>query len=582
MGRPPCCDKKGVKKGPWTPEEDIILVSYIQEHGPGNWRVVPTKTGGQIGQVTGNANIRNRTRRFRSSSSSFTYGRGQLLQSRFYGQYMNLPQESANIVLSNGRGAAVSHHDTVATMQRLTPPSGSLTISPQRFSGSNVLQYQGTTRTIPQSNVDSTAERVGNINPSMNQRNNNVLPIKRSSTDDVPREFLVGESSSMGAAAGTAKRRGSSSNVNVNNNVPVASVSEMQPLSQPAQTENFQSNINVHFTGPTPPEAFAPPNSYGRRFIHAHYETFSFGASSSNPRRIRFPPSVREVHYVSSGNAPPAMMPYYSQGNIQGNVMLGPQVQFGSGTAIYFGNVPHPSGQYASFSGVNASNVPALVPLETPMQISNYPGGRAFAFPVPNWTLLSPSQQMQFSRPVGNSRPENEHNSAATSEIQAGVNSVPLTISSPSFRSIMRRRLMAQARTIVQRLRAGQTLLFQEMMVLDYSVVLHLLEVRDPQQDELQDDDFEEEEYEEENMGLTEEQVMKHIRPQKFVSDETPENKEACCICQEFYVNGEQVGRLDCVHIFHIGCIIGWLRRKNQCPVCKCKGLIIIDEDGDE
>ncbi|XP_047067209.1 transcription factor MYB94-like [Lolium rigidum] len=45
MGRPPCCDKDGVKKGPWTPEEDLVLVSYIQEHGPGNWRAVPTRTG---------------------------------------------------------------------------------------------------------------------------------------------------------------------------------------------------------------------------------------------------------------------------------------------------------------------------------------------------------------------------------------------------------------------------------------------------------------------------------------------------------------------------------------------------------
>ena len=44
MGRP-CCDKHGIKKGPWTPEEDIILVSFIQEHGPGNWRSVPTNTG---------------------------------------------------------------------------------------------------------------------------------------------------------------------------------------------------------------------------------------------------------------------------------------------------------------------------------------------------------------------------------------------------------------------------------------------------------------------------------------------------------------------------------------------------------
>ncbi|KAI3845800.1 hypothetical protein MKW92_051213 [Papaver armeniacum] len=45
MGRPPCCDKIGMKKGPWTPEEDILLVTYIQEHGPGNWRSVPTSTG---------------------------------------------------------------------------------------------------------------------------------------------------------------------------------------------------------------------------------------------------------------------------------------------------------------------------------------------------------------------------------------------------------------------------------------------------------------------------------------------------------------------------------------------------------
>ncbi|CAN4082596.1 unnamed protein product [Withania somnifera] len=45
MGRPPCCDNIGVKKGPWTPEEDIMLVSFVQEQGPGNWRTVPTHTG---------------------------------------------------------------------------------------------------------------------------------------------------------------------------------------------------------------------------------------------------------------------------------------------------------------------------------------------------------------------------------------------------------------------------------------------------------------------------------------------------------------------------------------------------------
>ncbi|XP_041003243.1 transcription factor MYB74-like [Juglans microcarpa x Juglans regia] len=41
MGRTPCCDKDGLKKGPWTPEEDLKLINYIQLHGPGNWRTLP-------------------------------------------------------------------------------------------------------------------------------------------------------------------------------------------------------------------------------------------------------------------------------------------------------------------------------------------------------------------------------------------------------------------------------------------------------------------------------------------------------------------------------------------------------------
>ncbi|KAF3338040.1 myb-related protein 306-like isoform X1 [Carex littledalei] len=43
--RPPSSSKVVINKGTWTPEEDIILASYIQEHGPGNWNDVPTNTG---------------------------------------------------------------------------------------------------------------------------------------------------------------------------------------------------------------------------------------------------------------------------------------------------------------------------------------------------------------------------------------------------------------------------------------------------------------------------------------------------------------------------------------------------------
>jgi hypothetical protein len=45
MGRPPCCDESGLKKGPWTPEEDQKLVKYIQKHGHGSWRALPKLAG---------------------------------------------------------------------------------------------------------------------------------------------------------------------------------------------------------------------------------------------------------------------------------------------------------------------------------------------------------------------------------------------------------------------------------------------------------------------------------------------------------------------------------------------------------
>ncbi|XP_020574809.1 transcription factor MYB39-like isoform X2 [Phalaenopsis equestris] len=45
MGRYPCCDEVGVKKGPWTPEEDQKLVEYIKKNGHGSWRHLPKSAG---------------------------------------------------------------------------------------------------------------------------------------------------------------------------------------------------------------------------------------------------------------------------------------------------------------------------------------------------------------------------------------------------------------------------------------------------------------------------------------------------------------------------------------------------------
>ncbi|CAH8299483.1 unnamed protein product [Eruca vesicaria subsp. sativa] len=45
MGRAPCCEKIGLKRGRWTAEEDGLLTDYIQTNGEGSWRSLPKKAG---------------------------------------------------------------------------------------------------------------------------------------------------------------------------------------------------------------------------------------------------------------------------------------------------------------------------------------------------------------------------------------------------------------------------------------------------------------------------------------------------------------------------------------------------------
>ncbi|GMI73427.1 myb domain protein 43 [Hibiscus trionum] len=45
MGRQPCCEKVGLKKGPWTAEEDKKLVTFILTNGQCCWRALPKLAG---------------------------------------------------------------------------------------------------------------------------------------------------------------------------------------------------------------------------------------------------------------------------------------------------------------------------------------------------------------------------------------------------------------------------------------------------------------------------------------------------------------------------------------------------------
>ncbi|KAL5226213.1 hypothetical protein ABZP36_012852 [Zizania latifolia] len=45
MGRAPCCEKEGLRRGAWSSEEDERLVEYIRRHGHPNWRALPKQAG---------------------------------------------------------------------------------------------------------------------------------------------------------------------------------------------------------------------------------------------------------------------------------------------------------------------------------------------------------------------------------------------------------------------------------------------------------------------------------------------------------------------------------------------------------
>ncbi|CAH8321453.1 unnamed protein product [Eruca vesicaria subsp. sativa] len=44
-GRAPCCDKTKVKRGPWSHDEDLKLISFIHKYGHENWRSLPIQAG---------------------------------------------------------------------------------------------------------------------------------------------------------------------------------------------------------------------------------------------------------------------------------------------------------------------------------------------------------------------------------------------------------------------------------------------------------------------------------------------------------------------------------------------------------
>ncbi|CAA6670508.1 unnamed protein product [Spirodela intermedia] len=126
----------------------------------------------------------------------------------------------------------------------------------------------------------------------------------------------------------------------------------------------------------------------------------------------------------------------------------------------------------------------------------------------------------------------------------------------------------------------------QDVLILDQSAFYGLADLHDRHRDMRLDVDnmsYEEllaleERIGNVNTGLSEETILKHLKHRRhlplMVKSPGDATVEPCCICQENYVDDEEIGTLDCGHDFHAACIKQWLSHKNLCPICKMTALV--------
>ncbi|XP_012087508.1 E3 ubiquitin-protein ligase MBR2 isoform X2 [Jatropha curcas] len=146
-----------------------------------------------------------------------------------------------------------------------------------------------------------------------------------------------------------------------------------------------------------------------------------------------------------------------------------------------------------------------------------------------------------------------------------------------------RHRLISEIRQVLNAMRRGESLRIEDYMLFDPFIHHGMAEMHDRHRDMRLDVDnmsYEEllaleERIGDVSTGLSEGTIFKLMKQQKYMSmmTESPADLEPCCICQEQYTDGDDIGTLDCGHNFHINCIKQWLMLKNLCPICKMTAL---------
>ncbi|KAE8658937.1 RING/U-box superfamily protein, putative isoform 2 [Hibiscus syriacus] len=271
-----------------------------------------------------------------------------------------------------------------------------------------------------------------------------------------------------------------------------------------------------------------------------------------------------------------------------------------SGSISPPGNVASAS-RAGSNSGVNATSASTGIP--HPSSSSQYPrrlselvcqplmsslgtesGGQSNHSSLPCQPTASPEEMMLSSRVSNQALHRSYPRSFPWVERQdAGLVGVPHSLRTLAFATEGRSRLVAsEIRNVLDLMRRGENLRFEDVMILDQSVLLGVADIHDRHRDMRLDVDnmsYEELLALEERIGnvstgLSEETILKRLKQRKNSGASGAQlEAEPCCVCQEEYNDGEDIGTLECGHDFHADCIKQWLMHKNLCPICKISGL---------
>ncbi|KAL6218853.1 hypothetical protein ACLB2K_012060 [Fragaria x ananassa] len=256
------------------------------------------------------------------------------------------------------------------------------------------------------------------------------------------------------------------------------------------------------------------------------------------------------------------------------------------------------SARIGSNSSIHSLPNPSWIPLPTENQriteyapwslfpsIDSQPGGRNHYNPIPPGPSASTQDSRTSSGPSNQGRRQPLHRSAFLLDRQGDdVLNMPHSLRALAADNDGRLRLVYEIRQVLNAMRRGENLRVEDYMLFDPYIYHGMAEMHDRHRDMRLDVDnmtYEEllalgERIGDVSTGLSEETILKLMKQRKCVSvmTEFPADMEPCCICQEQYADGDDIGRLDCGHDFHTNCIKQWLMQKNLCPICKTPALV--------